>query len=143
MACWRTSFGESPSAHLIAIWPAQTRVPGLGGEPGHPPFERVVEDTHPVVAENVLGKERQGVLVLPDECRELVVRVDGAGAGGGLGALVAVEDASEDLAWSVVRRLGAEGSVLGGCRAVPEVEVVLECVLGRGRRRGSAGSRRR
>ena len=104
---------------------AQTRVRGLGREPRHPPFERVVEGPHPLVAEDVLGEEREGVLVLLDERRELVVRVGGACSGGGLSALVTVEDAGEDLAWAVVGWLGVQSDTLGRRRAASEVKVVL------------------
>lgn len=53
------------------------------------------------------------------------MRVGGAGTGGGLGALVAVKYAGEDLAWPLFALLRGEGDTLVRCGAVSEVEVVL------------------
>jgi hypothetical protein len=102
----------------------EARVPGFVTEPGHPLIECRVEGTHVRVTDDVLGEQRQGVLVLLNGARQVSGRIGGAGPCGGFCPVVPLEDPGEDLTRATVR--GQVQSDTVRCRlGIRQIEVVL------------------
>ena len=103
---------------------AETRVPGLVTDSGHPLIECRVEGTHVRVTDDVLGEQRQGVLVLLDGVRQFSGRSGGAGPCGGFRPVLPLEDAGEDLTRATVGGQ-IESNPICDRLGIRQVEVVL------------------